>query len=144
MTAERLPVSAAQPRAFIPAAEVAPLMGFTSGPAFLTRRAALEKIGFPSPAPWRRRPLMRLDDPDKFTASTGCNTLSGDYVLDPAGLRFTPGPMTMMACPDPLMAVERGFMDALKAVTSFDFDQDSGALVLMAQDRAVVTAVPAP
>lgn len=58
MTAERLPVSAAQPRAFISAAEVAHLMGFTSGPALLTRRTALERMGFPSPAPWRRRPLM--------------------------------------------------------------------------------------
>ena len=58
MTAERLPVSVAQPRAFISAAEVAHLMGFTSGPAFLCRRAALQRMGFPSPAPWRKRPLM--------------------------------------------------------------------------------------
>lgn len=65
---------------------------------------------------WRRRPLMRLDDPDKFTASTGCNTLSGDYVLDPAGLRFTPGPMTMMACPPAETAMEKRFVAALDAI----------------------------
>lgn len=65
---------------------------------------------------WRRRPLMRLDDLDKFTASTGCNTLSGDYVLDPAGLRFAPGPMTMMACPPAETAIEKRFVAALDAI----------------------------
>lgn len=65
---------------------------------------------------WRRRPLMRLDDLGKFTASTGCNTLSGDYVLDPTGLRFTPGPMTMMACPPAETAIEKSFVAALEAV----------------------------
>jgi len=65
---------------------------------------------------WRRRPLMRLDDLGKFTASTGCNTLNGDYVLDPAGLRFTPGPMTMMACPPPETAIEKRFVAALDAI----------------------------
>lgn len=65
---------------------------------------------------WRRRPLMRLDDLDKFTASTGCNTLSGDYVLDPAGLRFAPGPMTMMGCPPAETAIEKRFVAALDAI----------------------------
>ncbi|MFN4018611.1 MAG: META domain-containing protein [Reyranella sp.] len=65
---------------------------------------------------WRRRPLMRLDDSGRFTASTGCNTLSGDYVLDPAGLRFTPGPMTMMACPPAETAIEKRFLAALDGI----------------------------
>ena len=65
---------------------------------------------------WRRRPLMRLDDLGKFTASTGCNTLNGDFVLDPAGLRFAPGPMTMMACPAAETAIERRFIAALEAI----------------------------
>ena len=65
---------------------------------------------------WRRRPLMRLDDLGKFTASTGCNTLGGDYALDPAGLRFTPGPMTMMACPPAETAIEKRFVAALDAI----------------------------
>ena len=65
---------------------------------------------------WRRRPLMRLDDLDRFTASTGCNTLGGDYVLDPAGLRFTPGPMTMMACPPAETAIEKRFVAALEEI----------------------------
>ena len=52
----------------------------------------------------------------QFTASTGCNTLSGDYVLDPAGLRFAPGPMTMMACPPAETAIEKRFVAALDAI----------------------------
>ncbi len=65
---------------------------------------------------WRRRPLMRLDELGKFTASTGCNTMGGDFVLDPAGLRFTPGPMTMMACPPAETAIEKRFLAALEAI----------------------------
>jgi len=65
---------------------------------------------------WRRRPLMRLDDAGRFTASTGCNTLAGDFVLDPDGLRFVPGPMTLMACPPTEAAIEKSFVEALTAV----------------------------
>lgn len=70
----------------------------------------------PSFDDWRRRPLMRLDDLGKFTASTGCNTLNGDFVLDPAGLRFAPGPMTLMACPAAEAAIEQRFVAALEAI----------------------------
>ncbi len=82
---------------------------------------------------WRRRPLMRLDDLDRFTASTGCNTLAGDYVLDPAGLRFTPGPMTLMACPPAETAIEKQFVAALSAIrtaqisgTTLDLNDETG------------------
>ncbi len=66
----------------------------------------------------QRRPTLKLDDDGKFTASTGCNSLGGDYTLDPDGLRFITGPMTLMACPIPSDAVERRFIDALGAVTT--------------------------
>ena len=82
---------------------------------------------------WRRRPLMRLDDLGKFTASTGCNTLEGEYVLDPAGLRFTPGPMTLMACAPAETALEKSFVAALGAVrtaqvsgTTLDLNDETG------------------
>lgn len=82
---------------------------------------------------WRRRPMMRLDDLGKFTAATGCNTVGGDYVLDPDGLRFTAGPMTLMACPQPETAVEKRFLSALAAVrtaqisgTTLDLNDETG------------------
>jgi heat shock protein HslJ/membrane-bound inhibitor of C-type lysozyme len=65
---------------------------------------------------WRRRPVLRLDEAGKFTALTGCNNLSGDYVLDPDGLRFVPGPMTMIGCPQQAIEMEKRFVEALAAV----------------------------
>ena len=78
------------------------------------------------------------------SGKSACNRYNAQVKLTGETLSILPGPMTMMACDDALMAVERGFMEALATVTSFDFDQDTGALLLMAQDRAVVTASPAP
>ncbi len=82
---------------------------------------------------WRRRPMMRLDDDGKFTASTGCNTMGGDYVLDPDGLRFVAGPMTLMACPPAEAAIEKKFVAALGAVrtaqiagTTLDLNDETG------------------
>ncbi len=86
---------------------------------------------------------MTFSDGTVF-GSTGCNRFNAEVTLTGEGLTMLPGPMTMMACDEPAMAVEQGFMRALAAVTAFDFDADTGALVLMAQDRAVVTAMPAP
>ncbi|MDP1841755.1 MAG: META domain-containing protein [Reyranella sp.] len=65
-----------------------------------------------------RRPTLTLDDDGKFTASTGCNSLGGHYTLDPDGLRFIAGPMTLAACQAPSDAVERHFIDALGAANS--------------------------
>jgi putative lipoprotein len=82
---------------------------------------------------WRRRPRLRLDDEGKFSASTGCNSLSGEYALDTHGLRFTAGPMTLMACPAPESDIERRFIDALEAAraaqissTTLDFQDTAG------------------
>lgn len=94
-------------------------------PALVFRGAALRDTEWrlvelddarPTFTEWRRRPLMRLDDAGRFTASTGCNTLAGDFVLDPDGLRFVPGPMTLMACPPTETAIEKSFVEALTAV----------------------------
>jgi heat shock protein HslJ len=94
-------------------------------PATVSRGSALRDTewrlieldgGRPAFDDWRRRPLMRLDDTGRFTASTGCNTLGGDFVLDPDGLRFVPGPMTQIGCPPAEAAIEKSFVAALTAV----------------------------
>lgn len=89
-----------------------------------------------------RRPTLTLDDVGKFTASTGCNTMGGDYMLDPDGLRFIPGPMTLAACQPPSDAVARRFIDALGAarsaqiaVTTLDLKDASGKLRLRLEAR---------
>ncbi len=65
---------------------------------------------------WRQRPTLRLDDQGKYTASTGCNTLTGSYQLDPEGLRFLASATTLIGCAPSVGALERRFIDALGAV----------------------------
>jgi heat shock protein HslJ/membrane-bound inhibitor of C-type lysozyme len=65
---------------------------------------------------WRQRPRLRLDNDGKFSGSTGCNSLTGSYQLDPDGLRFEPAATTLMACLPALAAAEKRFLDALSAV----------------------------
>ena len=90
-----------------------------------------------------RRPTLTLTDDGKFTASTGCSSVGGDYTLDPNGLRFIAGPMTLGACAEPSSnAIERRFIDALAAVTSaqiaaiaLDLKDASGKLRLRLEAR---------
>jgi heat shock protein HslJ len=91
---------------------------------------------------WRRRPTLRLDDEGKFVASTGCNSLGGEYALDTDGLRFIAGPMTLMACPAPASDIERRFIDALKAArtaqissTTLDLNDAAGKRRLRLEAR---------
>jgi heat shock protein HslJ len=65
---------------------------------------------------WRQRPRLRLDDHGKFSGSTGCNSMSGTYQLDPDGLRFEPAATTLAGCTPALAAAEKRFLDALSAV----------------------------
>ena len=90
----------------------------------------------------QRRPTLTLDDDGKFAASTGCNSLGGDYALDPNGLRFIAGPMTLAACQAPSDSVERSFIDALGAAksaqiaaTTLDLKDASGKLRLRLEAR---------
>ena len=68
--------------------------------------------------------------------------MGGDYVLDPDGLRFIAGPMTLAACQPPSDAVERRFIDALGAarsaqiaVTTLDLKDAGGKLRLRLEAR---------
>src|SRR6202008_2366653 len=65
---------------------------------------------------WRRRPTVTLDDSGKYSASTGCNAVSGTYQLGPEGLRFLPGAAALVACAAPAADIEKRFLAALAAV----------------------------
>ena len=65
---------------------------------------------------WRVRPKLSLDDQGGYTGATGCNAITGRYQLDPEGIRFQAPATTLTACPPPLAASERRFLDALEAV----------------------------
>lgn len=61
--------------------------------------------------------------------NSGCNRFGASYTLDGANLSITPGPMTMMACPEPQMMVEQRFIAALGGAVSYQIDGDQLALI---------------
>jgi heat shock protein HslJ len=56
----------------------------------------------------------------RVSGSGGCNNYSAAYMLDGDSLTIMPGPMTMMACPEPQMTVEQQFMAALGATATYE------------------------
>lgn len=82
---------------------------------------------------------LRLTSGGGLSGKAACNRFSGRFTLSGEGLRLDPGAMTMMACPDPLMAAERAMLDALARVDRFDFDA-GGDLLLLGGDAVLLRA----
>ncbi len=66
---------------------------------------------------------------DRVAGNAGCNRLIGPYRLGGEGLSFGQLGVTMMACPDPQMRLERAFLDALSRVTRHDVGDDGGVVL---------------
>ncbi len=68
----------------------------------------------------RREPRLLLREEDgrkRYSATVGCNQLSGGCSVDGETIRFAPGATTLMACPPPLDALEtnlKGMLDAAR------------------------------
>ncbi len=75
-----------------------------------------------------------------LSGRAACNRFMGRYALSGEGLRLETGGMTMMACPDPLMAAERAILDALAKVDRFDFNA-GGDLLLLGGDTVLLRAM---
>ena len=72
--------------------------------------------------------------------SGGCNRFNAGFDLTGEGLSIGPAAATMMACEEPLMAIEQALFQAIAGVARFDIDA-TGALVLIgADDAALITA----
>ncbi len=56
---------------------------------------------------------------DRFASTIGCNRISGRANLSEGQLSFGPMAATRMACPPPLDALERQYLEALQAVRAF-------------------------
>lgn len=54
----------------------------------------------------------------RFYATVGCNAIGGAATVAGDAVTFTPGPSTLMACPDPLGARERAFQRVLREARS--------------------------
>jgi copper homeostasis protein (lipoprotein) len=99
------------------------------------------------PAAGARPVQLRLDpDSDRVSGSGGCNRLMGGFELKGPKLRFLPLASTRMACPDPQMAFERRFFNAVELVRGWRIE--GGTLLLLDADgrvllRFVAVAPPA-
>jgi heat shock protein HslJ len=76
----------------------------------------------PTPALPRPRPSMRFEA-GALSGSDGCNRYAGTYRDGGDGaLTVAPGRSTMMACPEPVMAQARAFLETLAATRAYTVD----------------------
>jgi heat shock protein HslJ len=66
----------------------------------------------------KREPHLVFNAEGRVSGSSGCNRIAGAYKQDAGSLSFTPLAMTKMACPPPLDAQERSFLQAIEATTA--------------------------
>ncbi len=81
----------------------------------------------PSSAPIWARWTSRCASPTaRCPAVSGCNRFTGTYTTNGQSLTINPGlASTMMACPEPQMAVEQAFLKLLPTVTTYTIDGDT-------------------
>ncbi|WP_299851397.1 META domain-containing protein [uncultured Roseovarius sp.] len=103
----------------------------------------LEGVAFPSDLATREPHLMlETADGSSYRATVGCNRMRGAYTLNGEQVSFSPAASTMMACPEPLDALERQFGLALSETSDFLIEGET--LILSDADgepRAILTAV---
>lgn len=71
--------------------------------------------------PWYVDATLHLENGEAI-GSAGCNGFSGTYQLDGDSLTISQDAITLMGCADRTLAVERGYLAALKAVESWVVD----------------------
>ncbi len=87
-------------------------------------------------APADAVPTLTLGDDGQASGFAGCNTFSGGYEI--SGDTFTIGPLasTQMACPEPQMAAETAYFQALDAADTWAIE--SSELVLSDGDTELL------
>jgi heat shock protein HslJ len=65
-----------------------------------------------------REPHLVFTAEGRVSGSTGCNRFTGTYQQDGTSLKFSPFAVTKMACPPPLDALERSFLQAMAATAA--------------------------
>lgn len=75
----------------------------------------------------------------RLAGNASCNNLIGQYSVDGMSLTLTPAGVTMMACPEDLMAQEQKLLEALGTVERYAIDKN-GALILTTASGDTITA----
>jgi putative lipoprotein len=116
----------------------------TSGPKLHgTYWSLVELNGNPAvPGMGRTQPYIRLHrEQSRFEGSSGCNGVTGTYLVQQSALQFNPSAATLMMCPQALMEQERGLISALKATSSYKLEGDmlelSNGTAVVARFQAV-------
>ena len=96
-----------------------------------------------SVAPGKREPhviLRSADGRDSWSASVGCNQMSGAVAVTGDRIAFKSGVATLMACPPPLDTLERTLSQSLTASTQWRIEgnrlelrDDAGAQTLLCE-----------
>lgn len=94
------------------------------------------------PLPTLRAPVTLAFATDgRFAGQGPCNRLLGSFRLGGEDLRLGPAASTMMACPEPVMAAERRWIEALEAVRGFSLAAEGG-LRLSTESGGAIALLP--
>lgn len=74
---------------------------------------------------------VQFPEPGRVAGNSSCNRYMGGYEQDGASLTFGNLAGTMMACPEPLMAQEQRFYQAMNQVTGWRIDPQTDLLHLV-------------
>ncbi len=80
---------------------------------------------------------LHFDGQGRVNGRAACNSWFADYELSGEGLTIGRPGATLMACPEPLMSLERQFFDLLETIRRFDIDAQ-GRLVLVTADSRIL------
>ncbi len=81
--------------------------------------------------------LVLHEEGETLSGSSGCNRLVGTFKLHGHALYFEPVGLTRMACPEPVMKLEKAFLDALESTTRYVVSGDT--LELRKDDESLAT-----
>lgn len=116
------------------------LGGCGGDPASLLKGGEWSVVEINGTSPVTGTPVTLNFDGDGRVSGRGpCNAFTGVYLLTGEGLTISQLAGTMMMCEQPLMDLERPFLDLLAGTTRFEF-ATGGELVLHAQDERTLRA----
>ena len=80
---------------------------------------------------------LQLGTDGRVAGNAGCNQYSGPYEIGAGTISFGALVSTKMACEDPVMAIEQGYLDALAKVTHYQVRNETELLLLAADDSRI-------
>lgn len=111
------------------------------GPTWQLAAPAVQGTGV---AAKEMRPVNALFEGGRVSGFSGCNRFMGSYTLDRDSVLIGPLAGTMMACPEPQMAIEKAFLGALTGTLHYAISKDRLTLTPASGAPLVFQAEPAP